>query len=199
MESKIKSAYDINCKWYADTQDAAGNSKNSWNGEILVLGDNSCFGYATDEGHKEPTHLLVGVIVDGSGLSICKIHREKDEYDPIIFDAFANANGAENVYYGDFLAKTFFNYVPMGIASVETKEKTLERADIERITSLYSLASETIKSKPSISALTLKEYDEMDFADMSTKLQIVANDIYKNELPEIFLNKEESQPGSGVN
>ena len=196
MELNIKNVYDIKCNWYAHSEDASGNSKNGWNGEILVLGDNSCIGYATDEGYQSPTHLLVGVMVDGSGLSICKIHRDNDDYDPIIFDAFVNANGVENSYYGDFLAKTFFTYVPMGISSIEMKEKTLQRADIENITSLYDTMCKSIKSKKSIASLTLQEYDELDVGDMSTKLQIVANSVYNNDLPEILLNKTEAQPGA---
>ena len=80
MELNIKNIYDINCDWFAHGKDAAGNSKNGWNGEILVLGDNSCFGYATDNGHKLPTHLLVGAMVEGSGLTICKIHLTNSDH-----------------------------------------------------------------------------------------------------------------------
>ena len=197
MELNIKKIYDINCDWFAHGNDASGKSKNRWNGEIVVLGDNSCFGYATDDGHQSPTHLLVGLFVDGSGLSICKIHGTKDEYDPIVFDAFANANGNKNTYYGEFLAKTFFTYVPMGITSVELTEKSFQRTDVERISSVYNNMNQSVKNTPSISSVTLKEYDELDYNDMSTKIQIVANSEYNNDLPDILLNKNASQPGSG--
>ncbi len=196
MELNVKNVYNINCDWFAHGKDAAGNSKNSWNGEIVVLGNNSCFGYATDNGHKSPTHLLVGAMVEGSGLTICKIHLTNSVYDPIIFDAFANHAGEENSYYGEFLAKTYFNYVPMGVTTIKTQEMKVSREDIEKIAETYDKMQKTIEGRVDITSLTLKEYNELDYNDMSTKLQIVANNEYNNDLPDILLNKTGSQPSS---
>ena len=195
MNKNVKKVVEINCKSFVG--DSKHSIKNSWKGEILIFEDNSCVGYAIERGQQAATHLLVGTFVDGSGLSIWRIHATSKRFSPILFDAFANAHGAKNTYYGQFLMKAFYNYdyYPLGVASIKTKEKSLQKTDTEKIASKYNDMKEGIKDVDELLASSIKAYDDLDYSDISSKIQIRAKSEYNNQLPDVFLKKSASQPG----
>lgn len=194
MEKIVKNVYELDCNWFANGVDAVGNSENSWKGNVICYQDGNCVGYATDNNHAAPTHLLIGSFVDGKGLSICKIHATNDVYDPIIFDVFANSNGQNDTYYGEFLAKTIFNFYPMGIASISAKQKSLDSEEISKIFAEYQKMSDDIKGRVGNSAYTLDMFQTMDYNDMAMKLQVVAESVKNEQLPKVFDGKSGTQP-----
>ena len=195
MNKNVKKIIELNCKTFI--RDSKHSIKNAWKGEVLVFEDNSCIGYATNKGEQIPTNLLVGTFVDGTGLSIWKIHATSKRFSPILFDAFANAHGAKNTYYGQFLINPFYyyDYYPLGVASIKTKEKSLQKTDTEKIASKYNDMKEGIKDVDELLASSIKVYDDLDYSDISSKIQIRAKSEYNNQLPDVFLQKSESQPG----
>lgn len=197
MKQSAKKIYNVSCNWYSEQPDASGKNENSWEGKILVFDDNACIGYATDNGHETPTHLLAGTYVEGKGLSIFKVHGTNTRYDPIIFDAFVNDNGEKGRYYGQYLASTPFNLYPLGYATLATSEIEKTEKQNNAIQAIYDEMAEKITSeKDSFNAYTVAFVSVMDIDDMSRKITSIANLVRKDALPEIFKNKAGSQPGS---
>lgn len=197
MERQVKGICEFDCKWYADGVDAAGDHINGWVAKLVCYDDNSCVGYATDNKMQNPSHLMIGTFVDGKGLSICKIHATNEAYDPIIFDAFSNYLGESDTYYGEFLSKTIFNFYPMGVASIKVNKKELTPESVSNILNQYETMNAAIKSRVGNSSYTLDMYQAMDHADMSSKLEVVADSVKYETLPEELTGKSGVQPNSG--
>lgn len=199
MDKVINNLYELDCNWFANASDAVGNKSNSWKGNIISYNDKSCIGYATDEGHKEPTHLLVGTFAEDLGLSICKIHAKNDEYDPIFFDAFVNTNGEKDTYYGDFSAMTLMDFVHMGVASISAKQKQKDSKEIEKIENTYAQFSEEIRAMNGFQKFAIESVEINDSTDVAEKIGYIVEEIKNNPLPPMFNASSSSQPGNGDN
>lgn len=109
--------FKLNCNWVSDGFSEDGKKSGSWNGEIAKIDDGFVIGMATDEGSKNPTHVLVGVIIDGA-LSICKLNVNDAEKTPIWFDVFEKRAEEKDTLYGTFTSETAGGTLPLGDASI---------------------------------------------------------------------------------
>ena len=118
MNKKAKDLLYIDCSWFAEEADAAGNQKDSWMGKVVLYDDNSIEGFVFDNNTTDPTYTLTGVYVENYGIFLYKFHMTDFSYDPITFSAFKNSQGKENTCYGNFSAVTYFGEATLGNAKL---------------------------------------------------------------------------------
>ena len=82
MEKRRKNSYRLECKWFQTKDDINIDKEDSWVGFISVFDDNSCIGCAIDARRSKPTHLLIGTMVEGKGLTLTKIHANNPDTIP---------------------------------------------------------------------------------------------------------------------
>lgn len=184
MEKSVKNVYEISCNWFANNADSKGKKESSWKGQVLTYDDNGLIGVATDSGSISPTHILVGVLVDGEGLSIVKINKNNPDYDPIYFDAFKNINGAKNAMYGDFSTTTFGGIIPLGHASFDIKKKQMTNEQIANLIFKFNEHALSVQNTIGLSNIILQETLRQNNLDLTQKIQLLSQVLSLDPLPE---------------
>ncbi len=184
----IKHTYDISCNWFANNADINGKKQSFWTGKILTQSDNGLIGIATDAGSASPTHILIGVLVAGKGISIVKLNQKNPEIDPIYYDAFKNASGEKNALYGEFLTTTFGGLVPQGQAKFVVSPATLSKEETANVSTTFENGVSDIEKTMFLSNAVLQDMLSQDKLDLSQKIQLLSQAFENNPLSEKLLS-----------
>lgn len=200
MEKQIKNVYDLSCNWY-DYNDGKDIIYGCWTGKVVSYEDNTCVGYAIDNGKTEPTHMLKGMILDGKALSLWKININDCEDYPILFHTFANAmadsRGFKDSCYGKMFSKSVIQFLERGLASIKTSKKG--KSEIEKITTIYDEMAKKAYSENDFNPNAFRllgMVDSLDPAETSKYISEGYQLAYQDELPFELLNELYTQPNN---
>lgn len=203
MEKQIKNIYNLSCNWYMKgrEEDASGRSKGSWTGSVVAYDDNSCIGYATDAGKQEPNQLLIGTVIDGKALSLCKINAYNFIYDPIFFHTFsnslANSMGKNDSYYGEFFSQTMFDFIRLGSTSVQAKQREISENEVKKITSIYDDLSAKIHQSKDFGAMVLDMVEGLNQFETTKNIEDFSERMLHADLPIELQEEIFTQPNNG--
>ena len=186
MEKSVKCLFDIICNWHMIGHDSAGTKNGSWSGVLASYDDCGIIGLAIDEGANAPTHALIGAILPDAGISLVKLNIEKHDQTPVYVDAFKNANGDKNTFYGDFSTTSFGGIIPLGKTSVIVNEKPVAELDVKNIIDCFNQMTSNLASMPAITKLVIEDTMNQNATDMAQKIAFIKQATFYDNLPSVF-------------
>ena len=189
MEKSVKCLFDIICNWHLLGHDSVGEKHGSWSGVLASYDDCGIVGLAIDEGATAPTHALIGAILPDAGISLVKLNIGKQDQSPVYVDAFKNANGKNNAFYGDFSTTSFGGIIPLGKTSVIVNEKPMSELDVKNIVDCFNEMTSQLNSMSAITKLVLEDTINQNATDMAQKIAFIKEATFYDKLPSIFNNE----------
>ncbi|MBQ9796072.1 MAG: hypothetical protein IJW36_03865 [Clostridia bacterium] len=207
MNKKAKDLLYIDCSWFAEEADAAGNQKDRWMGKVVLYDDNSIEGFVFDNNTTDPTYTLTGVYVENYGIFLYKFHMSNFSYDPITFSAFKNYQGKESTCYGSFSAVTLLGEEPLGYAKLkisqdaqikqEDDEDEYIQDNVNYTNHIIENFKNRMKGNSPFHSRVFERISNINVEEITAKIKEIKNMTYYSDLPEVFfddLAKTTSQP-----
>ena len=219
MEKKVNNIYNLSCNWYMPElheenyslpmfisgewiENEDGMIHNSFSGKFVSFEDNTLLGYAVDEKKSKINQIIIGTIIEGKGVTFCKIYDDDFISNPTYYHVFANslANnmGLTDSYYGEFFSRGLLpDFKRLGLTSVQAKKLTRDEAEIKRIIEVYNKMYEHIKGSEIIGGLALDTIEGLNPEETTKLISDFADEMLHADLP-VVLQQEvcTAQPGN---
>ena len=195
MEKRRKNSYRLDCKWFQTKDDINIDKEDSWVGFVSVFDDNSCIGCAIDARRSKPTHLLIGTMVEGKGLTLTKIHANNPDTIPQVIDFYNNVNYDPNLMFGVYYNRPFpRDDIKKGLTVAKT-EKLTDKEQINNISELFKILNIKIMRNGGTPAVLLNILKYENQRLYSQNLSQIYESLKDAEIPEILIKTQQSQPG----
>ena len=164
---------------------------NSFSGKFVSFEDNTLLGYAVDEKKSKINQLIIGTIIEGKGITFCKIYDDDFISNPTYYHVFANslANnmGLKDSYYGEFFSRGILpNFKRLGLTSVQAVKKTRDGAEIKKVIEIYNKLHEHIKERELIGGLALDVVEGFNPEETAKIISDFADEMFHADLPVVL-------------
>ena len=208
MEKKVKNLYNLSCNWYMPelseedislpmfisgewSENEDGMIHNSFSGKFVSFEDNTLLGYAVDEKKSKINQLIIGTIIEGKGITFCKIYDDDFISNPTYYHVFANslANnmGLTDSYYGEFFSRGILpNFKRLGLTSVQAVKKIRDEAEIKKVIEIYNKLHEHIKERELIGGSALDVVENLNPEETKKLINDFADEMLHADLPVVL-------------